>query len=214
MSKKKTTQLNLLKQLILDGYSFQDTYETKQKVYSFLKSKNNDIEQFKQLSEIDKETLIMLAIGLILEHSDTPKTEENLIVTALANEPYLAFVIVNSFDLINTYHLYKQLDIELNYIEKLEKARKLTRAEKKKKAELVKMYRGLCKYKEIYETTNLLRRQGITVDKALKQAIEVNKENIFVKELVNKFENRIDEIVDYLHNSYYKTKYKDFNNFP
>jgi hypothetical protein len=102
----------------------------------------------------------------------------------------------------------------LDYLNKLEKERKLTRIEKEEKTKLIKMYRGLCKYKDVYETINYERRKGITLNKAIIIAIEKQKDNIFVKKLLEKYNNDTIEIVEYLHNAYYKTRYKDYYKYP
>ncbi len=52
------------------------------------------------------------------------------------------------------------------------------------------------------------------LDKALKLGIDKFKENNeFIKDLISKKNNDIDEVILHLHNSYYKTKYKDYNSF-
>lgn len=63
-------------------------------------------------------------------------------------------------------------------------------------------------YIEIYEFVNKLRKKNITVDKALEAAInEFRTTNVGIKNLFIKYNNDIKEVINYLHNSYYKSKY-------
>jgi hypothetical protein len=214
MSKKKIKFLKQLKDMIHKGINFCDSYIEKKNIYEFIKPKNNNIELCKKFSKETIESLTILATTSILEHSNTPEEGETLIMDAFNKQPYLAYVIVNHIAHLNNYHTYKRINIELDYLNKLEKERKLTRIEKEEKTKLIKMYRGLCKYKDVYETINYERRKGITLNKAIIIAIEKQKDNIFVKKLLEKYNNDTIEIVEYLHNAYYKTRYKDYYKYP
>ena len=79
--------------------------------------------------------------------------------------------------------------------------------------ELKRVYDGLCKYADVYRFANQLRKTGKTLNYGLKKGIEKFKDsNNHIKNLLTKYKN-IEEVVDYLHNSYYKTKFKKYNEF-
>jgi len=76
------------------------------------------------------------------------------------------------------------------------------------KLKLLKSSKKAGLYIEIYEFINVLRKENITVDKAIEKAINKFKtSNVGLKNLLKKYKNDKKEVISYLHNSYYKTKY-------
>ena len=107
--------------------------------------------------------------------------------------------------------LIKFLDIVYNSLDEEKKIEVLKRIESDK--ELKNVYDGLCKYADVYKIANECRRNGKTLDYGLQKGVEKYKDtNIHIQNLLSKNKNLTDVIV-YLHNSYYKTKYKNFNDF-
>lgn len=79
--------------------------------------------------------------------------------------------------------------------------------------DLKNVYDGLCKYADVYNFANVCRRNGKTLDYGIENGIEEFKDsNIHLQNLLIKHKD-LKDVIEYLHNSYYKTKFKKFNDF-
>lgn len=109
-----------------------------------------------------------------------------------------------------------RISIYENLIKKNKRIIKLTNDNKEKsrlKIENEKINNNLYSYKyaDVYNYVNECRLNGKTVDNALKEGIDIYKDkNIHIQKLIDNHGN-MEDVINYLHNSYYKTPFKNIN---
>lgn len=221
-----------LQKLYKEGYDFvEEGYfqklrvnENGEKVYEFLKKTLTNY--WKNLKKYQTE--LNLIHELASPNSDVSNLEF-IIVKSQTQKEFVDCIIAelqNKIAFVKSASKEKEIELLKGLIKANKRIIELTDNRKEKDELIIKNedlrtilkslkpeYDRLCKYADVYKYANEIRRNGRTLDFGLQEGVKKCKDsNIHIQNLLSKNKN-LKDVIDYLHNSYYKTKYRYYNEF-